>query len=76
MPDEQLCHSLLTHLDDTAFCAYDLLVLSEELVADYKELVVALSERFAPLLDSRNGGGASVRECWRLMSPWMHLQTP
>ena len=59
MLDKQLFKALLAHLDDTVFCAYDLLKLSEETAADYKELVVLASERFSPST--------------RLQKLWWHL---
>ena len=47
-PQDQLSDALLALLDDAAFRAFDLLGLTAEAVrADYKQLVEALSRRFA-----------------------------
>ena len=41
--EAQLSDALLALLDDAAFCAFDLLGLTEDVRADYKQLVEALS---------------------------------
>ena len=48
VPEEQLSDALLALLDDAAFRAFDLLGLTAAVRADYKELIKALSRRFAP----------------------------
>ena len=48
VPEEQLSDALLALLDDAAFRAFDLLGLTSVVRADYKQLVAALSRRFAP----------------------------
>ena len=48
IPEEQLSDALLALLDDAAFRAFDLLGLTSVVRADYKQLVAALSGRFAP----------------------------
>ena len=45
--EAQLSDALLALLDDAAFRAFDLLGLTEDVRADYKQLVEALSRRFA-----------------------------
>ena len=47
IPQDQLSDALLALLDDAAFRAFDLLGLTEAVRADYKQLVEALSRRFA-----------------------------
>ncbi len=46
--DGQMSDALLALLDDAAFRAYDLSGITEETSRDYKQLVKALSKRFAP----------------------------
>ncbi len=48
IPDAQLCDAVFALLDDGAFRAFDLLGLTREQSADYKELVGALTKRFSP----------------------------
>ncbi len=48
IPQEQLADALLLLLDDGAFRAFDLLGLTAAQITDYKELLGALTKRFAP----------------------------
>ncbi len=48
IPDSQMAHALLSLLDEAAFRAFDLLGLPSESCGDYKEVVKALTKRFAP----------------------------
>ncbi len=49
IPLAQMCDALLSLINDAAFRAFDLLQWSEEDGKDYKKLVTALKQRFAPI---------------------------
>ena len=48
IPNDKLPDALLALLDDAVFRAYDLLGLDKGVVRDFKQLMKALSKRFAP----------------------------